>query len=116
MSMNAEDIKAVVIYRKEKAYVTLREAEDMIATEHWNLAMQRLYYACFYMASALLISAGIKAHTHNGVIGQLGLNYVSKGHLTKEEGRFCILVCYRIGLLEIIMIFSISKAKTCCLL
>ncbi|HJC99031.1 HEPN domain-containing protein [Bacteroides sp. An322] len=87
MSMNAEDIKAVVIYRKEKAYVTLREAEDMIATEHWNLAMQRLYYACFYMASALLISAGIKAHTHNGVIGQLGLNYVSKGHLTKEEGR-----------------------------
>ena len=87
MSMNAEDIKAVVIYRKEKAYVTLREAEDMIATEHWNLAMQRLYYACFYMASALLINAGIKAHTHNGVIGQLGLNYVSKGHLTKEEGR-----------------------------
>ncbi len=87
MSMNAEDIKAVVLYRKEKAYATLQEAEDMVATAHWNLAMQRMYYACFYMASALLISAGIKAHTHNGVIGQLGLNYVSKGLLTKEEGR-----------------------------
>ena len=75
MSMNAEDIKAVVIYRKEKAYVTLREAEDMIATEHWNLAMQRLYYACFYMASALLISAGIKAHTHNGVQNRITGDY-----------------------------------------
>ena len=24
---------------------------------------------------------------HNGVVGQLGLNYVSKGLLTKDEGR-----------------------------
>ena len=39
------------------------------------------------MNAELLVSAGIKAHTHNGVIGQLGLNYVSKGLLTKEEGR-----------------------------
>lgn len=115
MSMNAEDLKAVVVYRKEKAYTTLKEAEDMIATEHWNLAMQRMYYACFYMASALLVSAGIKAHTHNGVIGQLGLNYVSKGLLTKEEG-VCIPVCCRTVLREITMIFSILKAKTCCLL
>ena len=87
MSMNAEDVKAIVVYRKEKAYATLREAEDMIETEHWNLAMQRMYYVCFYMASALLVSAGISAHTHNGVIGQLGLHYVTQGLLSKEEGR-----------------------------
>ena len=30
LSLNEEDIKAVVFYRKEKAYATLREAEDMI--------------------------------------------------------------------------------------
>ena len=54
MSLSEDDIKAIVFYRKEKAYATLREAEDMIASKH--LAMQRLYYACFYMASALLIS------------------------------------------------------------
>lgn len=87
MSLNEEDIKAVVFYRKEKAYATLREAEDMIETKHWNLAIQRMYYACFYMASALLMSAGLKSQTHNGVVGQLGMHYVSKGLLTKEEGR-----------------------------
>ena len=64
MSLSEEDIKAVVFYRKEKAYATLREAEDMIAIKHWNLAMQRMYYACFYMASALLVSAGFKSQTH----------------------------------------------------
>lgn len=87
MSLSEDDIKAIVFYRKEKAYATLREAEDMIASKHWNLAMQRLYYACFYMASALLISAGLKSQTHNGVVGQLGMHYVSQGLLTKEEGR-----------------------------
>lgn len=87
MSFGSEDMQAVVAYRKEKAYATLKEAEDMIATEHWNLAIQRMYYACFYMASALLISKGMRAHTHNGVVGQLGLNFISKGLMTKEEGR-----------------------------
>ena len=42
MSLSEEDIKAVVFYRKEKAHATLREAEDMIVTKHWNLAMQRM--------------------------------------------------------------------------
>ena len=87
MSLGKEVIEAVVAYRKEKAYNTLKEAEDMIDTKHWNLAIQRLYYACFYMASALLMSRGINARTHNGVVGQLGQNFVSKGFLTKDEGR-----------------------------
>ena len=87
MSLSEEDIKAVVFYRKKKAHATLREAEDMIVTKHWNLAMKRMYYACFYMASALLVSAGLKSQTHNGVVGQLGMHYVSKGLLTREEGR-----------------------------
>lgn len=87
MSLSGDDRMAIVAYRKEKAYVTLKEAEDMIDTAHWNLAIQRLYYACFYMASALLMSRGFNARTHNGVVGLLGQNFVSTGLLTKEEGR-----------------------------
>ena len=30
MSLNEEDIKAVVFYRKGKAYATLREVEDRL--------------------------------------------------------------------------------------
>lgn len=47
MSLNEEDIKAVVFYRKGKAYATLREVEDMVDTKHWNLVIQRMYYACY---------------------------------------------------------------------
>jgi len=42
MTMNADDIEAVVFYRKQKAYSTFKEAEEMIVTAHWNLAIQRL--------------------------------------------------------------------------
>lgn len=47
MSLNKEDIKAVVFYRKEKAHATLREAEDMIETKHWNL----VYNGCIMHVS-----------------------------------------------------------------
>lgn len=30
MSLSADDIRAVVAYRKEKAYATMKEVEDMI--------------------------------------------------------------------------------------
>ena len=42
MSLAKEEIEAVVAYCKEKAYNTLKEAEDMIDTKHWNLAIQLL--------------------------------------------------------------------------
>lgn len=45
--MNMDDIEAIVFYRKQKSRTTLKEAEDMIDSSHWNLAIQRLYYASF---------------------------------------------------------------------
>lgn len=87
MSMNASDIEAVIYYRKQKSYATLKEAEDMIESAHWNLAIQRLYYAAFYMASALLLKNKVSAQTHNGVVGQLGLHFVTTGKLDKENAR-----------------------------
>lgn len=59
----------------------------MIETAHWNLAVQRLYYASFYMASALLLRNNIAAQSHNGVVSQLGFHFVTTGKLDKTEGR-----------------------------
>lgn len=85
--MNEDDIEAVVFYRKQKSRAALKEAEDMIETRHWNLAVQRFYYASFYMASALLMKNKISAQSHNGVVSQLGLHFVTTGKLDKSEGR-----------------------------
>jgi uncharacterized protein (UPF0332 family) len=87
MTLSADDVTAIVYYRRQKSLSTLKEAEEMIAYSHWNLAIQRMYYAAFYMASALLQQNNITAHSHAGVLSQLGLNFVATGKLDKSEGR-----------------------------
>ena len=38
-----------------------------------------------YMASALLLKNKIPAQSHNGVVGQIGLYFVTTGRLSKED-------------------------------
>ena len=54
---------------------------------HWNLVANRMYYALFHMASALLIDKGFMSKTHSGVICILGQEFVTKGLLSSDDGR-----------------------------
>ena len=86
MPLTDEERNAIVIYRLEKADDALVEARDCASLGHWTLAANRLYYATYYVSSALLISAGFAAKTHDGTIGMIGQNYVRTGILTNEDG------------------------------
>ena len=86
MPLTEEERKAVVVYRLEKAAKAVVEAKDCATMGHWNLAANRLYYAAYYASSALLISAGHQAKTHEGTIGMIGQSYVRTGILSKEDG------------------------------
>ena len=55
---------------------------------YWHAAANRMYYACYYMTTALLIKNGFQASTHSGVIRLLGLHFVSTGIISKDLGRF----------------------------
>ena len=74
MSLSEEDIKAVVFYRKEKAYATLREAEDMIAIKHWNLAMQRMYY-CIMLVFIWLRHCWLVRDLNRRPMSRIGLTF-----------------------------------------
>ncbi len=76
----------MVNYRLERAYETLQEADYMTRGGYFNSAVNRLYYACFYAASALLLNRQLEATTHNGVKTLLSMNFVRTGHLTVEHG------------------------------
>lgn len=47
-----------------------------------------MYYACFYMTTALLMKRGYSASTHSGVIRLFGLHFVSTGMVDREIGKF----------------------------
>ena len=53
----------------------------------WNIAANRLYYAIFYLSTAILIQKGLSAHTHAGVITMIGLHLVKQELLTTEDMR-----------------------------
>lgn len=46
-----------------------------------------MYYACFYAVIALLLKYDISTQTHQGARAMLGLHFVSKGVLSKENGK-----------------------------
>jgi len=88
MKLQQEDRNALVTIRLQRAKETMEELNGIIQLRYWRIAANRLYYACYYAVSALLIKNNLSAHTHAGVINQFGLHFVAKGFVTKEQGKF----------------------------
>ena len=87
MSLNETDRKAVVKFRLEKARDTFAEIPVLIENRFYRNAANRLYYACFYAITALLINEGYETHTHSGIKTLLGLHYIKTNRMEKNFGR-----------------------------
>lgn len=87
MTLSADERKAIVSYRIQKAYDTLKEAEGISALGFWNAVSNRLYYACYYATTALLIHNSFQAQTHRGVITLLGLHFIKTSKLPENAGK-----------------------------
>ena len=86
-SLTEENYEALSRYRQERAHETLAEIPYLRDQGYYNTATNRLYYACYYAAAALLTKYHISTNTHAGVKTMLGLHFVSKGLISKESGR-----------------------------
>jgi uncharacterized protein (UPF0332 family) len=82
----------IVKYRISRAHETLNEIDILIENKLWNTAVNRLYYACYYEVSALLISMKIKTQTHAGIRQMFGLHFVKTGIINKELGKFYSII------------------------
>ena len=82
-SLDIESRDSLIAYRIERAYGSLKEAKLMAEGGFYNASINRLYYACYYMAVALLLlKNNISAQTHSGVKTMLGMHFTSKGKLS----------------------------------
>ena len=88
MRLDKAERDAVVKYRLGRANKTLAEAISNIENCCWHAAANRLYYACFYAACALLINNEHTARTHRGVFSVLGEHFVSIGLISREQNKF----------------------------
>lgn len=57
--LTEQERKDIVRYRMENAQKMMTEVKSHIDNGFYNTAANRMYYACYYAASALLISDGV---------------------------------------------------------
>jgi uncharacterized protein (UPF0332 family) len=86
--MKEEERQALVKYRFSKAKETFEEIATLSEHKFWNTAVNRLYYACYYAVSALLIDRNIQAQTHTGTRRMFGLHFIKTGVIDQELGKF----------------------------
>jgi len=79
--------RELVLYRLQKARETLKDACILAGAGRWNPCVNRLYYACFYAVSALLVRQGLSSSKHAGVRGLFNQYFVKTGKVAKEKAR-----------------------------
>ena len=85
--MSVNNRKALATYRYQRANETLAEVPFLKQQGYYNTAVNRLYYACYYAAVALLVRHGINPGTHAGVKQMIGMHFVATECLSREVGR-----------------------------
>jgi len=87
MNLVEDNRKDIVAYRIERAYTALEQAKLNLKLNCLEVTANRLYYAAYYVVSALLIANKIPAHSHEGNVTQFGLHFVKTGKVDREEGK-----------------------------
>ena len=87
-TLTDEQRRDIVRYRMENARKMMAEVESHRQNGFYNTAVNRMYYACYYAATAMLIALGIEVKSHDGVRLNLGRHVVMTGRLSPQQGRF----------------------------
>ena len=80
--------KEYVRYRKERAQASWEVARWAFEHELLQDSVNRLYYACFYLVSALLLTDGMASSKHTGVRSLFNQHWIKTGRLPVFVGRF----------------------------
>ena len=80
--------RALIEYRMERAHETLDEAKIMFDAGRINAYVNRLYYACFYAVSALLLTKGFSTSKHGYLRSLMHREFVKTGVIPAELGAY----------------------------
>jgi len=83
-----DETRILAGYRLQRAEEALKEAELLFGGGHVNTFVNRLYYACFYAVSALLLLEGKSSSKHSGVRALFHQGFVRTGVFSKDSGQF----------------------------
>jgi len=82
-----DEEKTLIAYRMERAHEAIDEAKMLFEAGHINLYVNRLYYACFYAVSALLLIKDFSTSKHGYLRSLMHREFVKTGLIPKELGK-----------------------------
>ena len=74
-------------YRIDRALETLEDARILKKSKRWNACVNRLYYACYYSVSALLLQKGLFSSKLTGIRSMFNLHFVKTGKVPKDYAK-----------------------------
>jgi len=78
---------ALARHRLQRARETFQDGVALLERGALSSAVNRLYYAAFYAARALLATEGLDASRHSGVITLFGQRFVKDGTIPPETAK-----------------------------
>ncbi|MDR1154867.1 MAG: HEPN domain-containing protein [Bacteroidales bacterium] len=87
-SLTEEERSLLTVYRMQRSKEALAEADLLSKDGFYNAAVNRLYYACYYAVTALLVKNHIVAQTHQGVKQMFSLHFIANGKIEKQYAVF----------------------------
>ncbi len=84
MTLSEKDKFALIKYRIDRANETIVEAKEALELNHLNLAVNRIYYACFYSVEALMLTRDFSTKNHGVLKGEFNKIYIHSGILDKK--------------------------------
>lgn len=81
-----DDLLDLINYRKNRAFETLEEIKKLLKENMIFLAMNRIYYAGFYIVNALVLLEGYSTSKHGQLIGYFNKTYIASGKVKAEVG------------------------------
>jgi len=85
---NEGTLKDVIRYWTEKAEDSLEAAADELNAGRLSFSVNRIYYACFYIVSAVLFQENLRFKKHSGVRAAFHQHFVKQGLINLEYGQF----------------------------
>lgn len=85
MDKRTEELIKGYIAKAEEKLVT---AKNLLRDGAYDDAVSRAYYSAFHAASAVLLSEGLVADTHSGLVNLFGLHFIKSGKFDKKLGKY----------------------------
>ena len=82
------DINTLIRYKISRAWESFNSAKSLIDLGLYISSMNRIYYASFYMISALLLTKNLTSTKHSGIKSFFNKHFINEGIIDKKWGPF----------------------------